>query len=373
MNNAAPTSTVLAPDTALAAKASLSKLIEAGRARSAEIIQRVSRDIPQDAIVKGEAMTFGVDDEGELKVALGSGSVPRDVHVHALRQIASKAGVPKDYLDRLRTGDGWQRTLAEEICNTTYGNQGGRYLVRSSEGQVRGFLSDKYRRLDCHQMLEAACATFQELGAIPVGGHASDIKASLRAVIPTVYEPVPGEAMVFGLEWNNTNYGGTAYGMRTFAERLTCLNGMMGENLLREIHLGGRLPDDLELSKKTMELDTLTMVSATRDVILHGLGSKAIQRRIDAVKAAHETDFDGDSFRKAWAKATKDLTNAERTRVKEVYEGPDVVMLPEGQTPWRLSNALSWVANQTEDEDRCVELQRMAGRVVDDVAAAVAA
>ena len=36
-------------------------------------------------------------------------------------------------------------------------------------------------------------------------------------------------------------------------------------------------------------------------------------------------------------------------------------MLPEGKTAWRFSNALSWVAGQTNNADRKLDLQRAAG------------
>lgn len=42
----------------------------------------------------------------------------------------------------------------------------------------------------------------------------------------------------------------------------------------------------------------------------------------------------------------------------------DETHVPRGQNKWRLSNAVSWVAGQTADENRRLELQTVAGELV---------
>jgi hypothetical protein len=38
--------------------------------------------------------------------------------------------------------------------------------------------------------------------------------------------------------------------------------------------------------------------------------------------------------------------------------------MPAGSTVWRLSNAISWVAGQTKDAERKLDLQKLAGSVL---------
>ena len=72
----------------------------------------------------------------------------------------------------LVNGAPWQRGLAARILNDSFYNGGAgraRHLVRSVGGQVRGVLSDKYRRLDSRPLLEAfAYYLRQALGAVPI-------------------------------------------------------------------------------------------------------------------------------------------------------------------------------------------------------------
>jgi len=50
--------------------------------------------------------------------------------------------------------------------------------------------------------------------------------------------------------------------------------------------------------------------------------------------------------------------------VKDVFSSADVEKLPPGQTSWRFSNAVSWLANEVEDEHRKLELQELAGTLL---------
>jgi hypothetical protein len=63
-----------------------------------------------------------------------------------------------------------------------------------------------------------------------------------------------------------------------------------------------------------------------------------------------------------WIK--KNLGKDEGKLAATKFASADVEMLPPGQTKWRWSNALSWLANETQDERRKLELQDFAGSVL---------
>ena len=50
--------------------------------------------------------------------------------------------------------------------------------------------------------------------------------------------------------------------------------------------------------------------------------------------------------------------------VLEKFNSPDIEFLPAGNTSWRWSNALSWLANESKDDRRKLELQNAAGLVL---------
>lgn len=342
------------------AKAKLEQIVEQGTHRAGPVIDRVLNEIPTDRIARAGNLGFDVDHTGKLKVRMGDDV--RDVHSHALGQMAERAGIPNKYVESLAVpgeANAWRRDLLATTLREHFGHDDSRYLVRSVGSQVRGFLSDRYRRLDSRPLLDAFVGACQSIGAIPYEGVANELRTSVRAILPRVVEPVPGEYLVFGLNWHNSDYGAGMYGVNAFALRLVCLNGMMGESKIKQIHLGKRLDDNLEYSARTYRLDTETMVSATRDVVRAVMGPAAVQRQIEAIQAAHSQEM---STAQAMRSVSKVLTKAEQGKVKDAFEGPDTLMLPAGQTAWRFSNALSWVANSTESADRKLELQSLAGK-----------
>ncbi len=354
-----------APVTALAARERLESIVASGVARASSVIQRVLTEVPTDRVIAAKRFDFAVSPRGG--VYLGDGHEQRGVHAHAFGQLTERAGIPAQYARSLAVSDGrdesnqWRRTLLAHAMTEHYQHDTNRYLVRTIGDEVRGVLSDRYRRLDSRPMLDAFVSVATEIGAVPYEGIASDIRTSVRAIVPVIHEPVPGEAMVFGLSWQNSDYGAGTYAISAFVLRLVCLNGLVGENALRQVHLGGRLGENIEFSARTYALDTDTMVSATRDIVRGALGSAQVEKRLAAVKHAHEQEV---SFAQAWKAVGTQLTKAEQSAVKDAFESKDVVMLPAGSTKWRFSNALSWVANQAENADRQIDLQRAAGAAI---------
>ena len=342
----------------------LERKIAQGRASASHLFEHANTKMPVDVIVKGKALEFTTTGEMPLpRVEIVYGSSRAQIHKHALGQLASRAGVPGQYLGELVAGKGWQRDLAAEILNRHYhdGEPDSRYLVRAVDAQVRGVLSDRYRRLDSRPLLERFAMKCQEVGAVPIDGTVTDTRLALKAILPTVYEPVAGEVMALGIEWSNSDFGAGLHAVRAFIFRLWCSNGATMENSLAQVHLGGRLSDDIEFSRNTYQLDTRTSVSALGDVIDATLGERKVVALLEGIKAAHEKGVEWKSVKSG---LQKKLLKSELKAAEDAFNSDDVINLPEGKSLWRASNAVSWLAGKEEDADRKLELQRVAGEIL---------
>jgi len=60
----------------------------------------------------------------------------------------------------------------------------------------------------------------------------------------------------------------------------------------------------------------------------------------------------------------KALQKHEADSVVEAYNSADTVNMPAGNSMWRLSNAISWVAGKTEDAERKLGISKLAGQVL---------
>ena len=71
--------------------------------------------------------------------------------------------------------------------------------------------------------------------------------------------------VALGVDWSTSDYGRGKLSVRSHILRLVCMNGATMQDTLGEVHLGGRLADNIEFSNRTLELDTKTTASAMRD------------------------------------------------------------------------------------------------------------
>jgi len=259
---------VAASAAAAEARSKFEAEIERGKARTLAVIEQVQTQVPTDRIVAAKKLEFITLGNG-IKVRFpDTDRTEEGFHRHAIGQAAARADIPLSFIDRLMEKGQWGAELVAENLNRIYHNgNGARYLTRSVKNEVRGFLSDSYRRLDSRPIVDQFIQAVATFGAVPLDGYALETKIAVKAVLPYVFEPVPHEVMIFGVALENSDFGRGALSLRTFVERLWCTNRAISTEDLRKIHLGARLGEDLQLSQRTYDLDTQTMASAAQDIV----------------------------------------------------------------------------------------------------------
>jgi hypothetical protein len=345
------------------AEAKLRATIDQRLRNSQAVIEATGQRMIQDSLIAGRAMQYGTADETTRELVLrGPQDFLAPLHPHARTQVFQKGGVDGRYAGKLFDGAAWQRELLIHILNETYHHSPSSYLVRRVNGQALGVLSDKFRRIDSRPLLDAVVNAMQAVGAQPYGGLVTETRVSLRAIGSDVIELLPGEWGVFGAEWSNSEFGDGKNSIRAFFERLVCLNGMTTEDVFGQVHLGRKLTEDIVFSAETYRLDHETTKSATFDAV------KAVfsQERRDSIVARIKKAADSGITFKGLAHLKTLLSKEEYRQAEDAFNGPDIVNLPEGETTWRASNALSWIAQaKTVTPVRRLELERMAGQIVD--------
>jgi hypothetical protein len=336
----------------------LNRLIEDGRQNAGQVIEHVMNHQPQDFIVKANALQFSGD--GKLGLALNNAEF--GVHRFALGQIAEVASVPTKFIDSL-TADEWGRALIAHNLNEIFRHRDAkRHLVRTVNGtEVRGFLSDSYRRLDSRPIIEAFVKGVQKLGALPYKGYVTDTKVAIQAILPDVFDSIPGEVLAFVLSLENSDFGNGALSLRVGALRIWCDNLAVFEENMRQIHLGRRLDENIIFSQKTYLLDTKATVSALEDIIGIQLNREGMQRRMELLAVNAQKAVDP----QAAMRMLKDSLGVGAAQaVVDAYKSADVEMIPAGNNAWRLSNAISWVAGKEQDAEKKLDMLKLAGRVL---------
>jgi hypothetical protein len=355
---------VAASAAAAEARSKFEAEIERGKARTLAVIEQVQTQVPTDRIVAAKKLEFITLGNG-IKVRFpDTDRTEEGFHRHAIGQAAARADIPLSFIDRLMEKGQWGAELVAENLNRIYHNgNGARYLTRSVKNEVRGFLSDSYRRLDSRPIVDQFIQAVATFGAVPLDGYALETKIAVKAVLPYVFEPVPHEVMIFGVALENSDFGRGALSLRTFVERLWCTNRAISTEDLRKIHLGARLGEDLQLSQRTYDLDTQTMASAAQDIVQRSLAAENVNEYMGLIEKANTEKIDP---KNVMGFLKKNLRKGEVDAVVEAFNSPEVEMLPPGSTTWRMSNAISWIANtKVEDEGRKLEVMKVAGAMLD--------
>lgn len=234
---------------------------------------------------------------GRVQLSMPEGDF--SLHANAIGQVSEKMGIPAKYLRELSAGAAWQKQLCATILNEhSDWTERTRVLVRTVGTEVRGILSDSYRRLNSVEILTAFIREAANQGAVVSDAYMNDTKVWCETILPAPIE-IPtrknGTVVIFaGARFSTSDYGNGSVDMRSFLLNGACLNGMVRESVMRQVHLGAKLPDSMALSQKTYELDTQTTVSAVSD-LTKGLYSRdTLMQKAVEIQGAAEVDVDFD-------------------------------------------------------------------------------
>ena len=312
-------------------------------------------------------ITFSAN--GSLRMEMPDGQFT--LHDNAIGQLADRMGIPQRYMRGLASGEPWAKQLAATLLNEHSGwTQRSRVLVRTVGKQVRGVLSDSYRRLNSVEILTAFVQEAADQGAVISDAYMNDTKIWAETILPTpltVPTAKNGDVVIFaGARFSTSDYGDGAVDMRAFLLNGACLNGMVRESVMKQVHLGSKLPDNLQLSQQTYELDTKTTVSAVRD-LTKGLFSKDnLMKKAIEIQGASEMDVD---FEHELKRLTRDggLLKQEGKEVEKILMRND----PEdgvqgGATLWKLTQAITAHARELSPE-RSRELHELSGQLLNRV------
>ena len=312
-------------------------------------------------------VTFG--GEGRLTMNLPYGQFK--MHNNAIGQVADRMGIPQRYLRSLASGEPWAILLAAYLLNQhSDWTQRSRVLVRTVGNQVRGVLSDSYRRLNSVEILTTFVQEAAGQGAVISDAYMNDTKVWAETILPTpITVPTKnnGDVVIFaGARFSTSDYGDGAVDMRAFLLNGVCLNGMVRESVMKQVHLGSKLPDNLALSEETYKLDTQTTVSAVKD-LTKGLFSKEnIMRKSLEIQEASEVEVD---FTQELRRLTRDggLLKSEGQEVEKILmrNNPDDGVQG-GATLWKLTQAITAHARELSPE-RSRELHEISGALMNRV------
>lgn len=346
---------------AVGVQATMSRLIEEGKIAQDYIA-------PIGVNLKAQEHSPVITFSGESRLMMNMPDGQFSLHDNAIAQLADRMGIPQRYLRNLASGEPWAIMLAAHVLNQhSDWTQRSRVLVRTVGHQVRGVLSDSYRRLNSVEILTAFVQEAAGQGAVISDAYMNDTKVWAETILPTpITVPTKnnGDVIIFaGARFSTSDYGDGAVDMRAFMLNGACLNGMVRESVMKQVHLGSKLPDNLALSQQTYELDTKTTVSAVQDLTRGLFSADTIKRKAYEIQGASEMEIDFD-------RELKKLTGNGWLLKQESKEVEKILMrnnpddgVQGGATLWKLTQAITAHARELSPE-RSRELHEISGELL---------
>lgn len=347
------------------------------------LIERVATMVIRDKLVAPKVMDFTTvlsKERNKLFVAYGSGHPQEEVvtiHKHALTQLCQKVNLPLSYANMLlKDAEPWRVLLLSDNLNalfhkSEFSDRSGppRFLHRIVGNELRGFLSRRFnRQIASLPLLVAFVDACNRVGAQPVDAIATDVKISLKCMLPFAFEPVPGEVISFGMEWTNSDFGAGKMKVSFClwaprSNRYTVL-----DTSISRVHIGSILEDsDIEMSEDTAHKEAEAQSSAVRDTVNALMQDEAVERVCGVIVRAAQESIPWQKLRSQFNRL---LNKQEFVLLENVFEN-DIVDLPpvytnpldgtKTPTRWWAVQALSWLASKQEDDERRLELQQAAG------------
>jgi hypothetical protein len=304
----------------------------------------------------------------------GAGELQRfEINETAHRQIAAHLEIPYKYYERLLND---HRDLVITQVNALFEREPSTRLIRTLDGHVRAFLSNKYQRLDNQEVLAKTLPVMMsrtyanELLTCNVSEERLDIKCvftdpELRFTIGTAPNGQP-DTMKPGFHLSNSEVGKGSLSVKGFFYRDYCRNGAVygSEEMLtfRRSHVGGRLIEGTEfevISDATKKLDDAAIISGVTDTMKALASPEFVQQMADKLGQL-KSGGNVDNPVLAMPNITRelDLNETESARALEN------LIRDRDYSRWGVLNAVTELANQAETYERANELEALADKVL---------
>jgi len=277
------------------------------------------------------------------------------------RQLAGRLGIPQPYYRRMQQDD---PLLLVNNANGWLAKEPKRRMVRTMEGNVRAFLSDKYRPLDNHDLCEAIFPELAASGMDLVSCEVTEKKLYLKAVSKEVQSEIKvGDAVQAGVCITNSEVGLGHVRVDPLIYRLVCSNGMIvNDASLKQLHVGRTLDGDEGVEQffrdETRKADDRAFWLKVRDVVRGTFESVRFEKLVDGLREGTKRLIDRDPAEVVEVTQSRyDLSDDERGGVLHaLIMGADL-------TQYGLANAITRASQDIEDYDRATELERVGGEI----------
>ena len=282
----------------------------------------------------------------------------------AHQQLASRLQIPYRYYQRM------QREfpmLLDENVNGWLQKNGERRMIRTLDGKVRAFLSDRYRRLDNLELCAAVLPVIQEMkGAVIESCDVTESRMYLKVVNKKMKAEVAvGDVVQAGFVISNSEVGLGSLRVEPLVFRLVCKNGLICKDYSQKRYHVGRQAaasdeEAYELySDETLRQDDKAFFMKVQDTVRCAVDEAKFMLTVDAMKQAMHIPLEHDPVKEVEVLADKfPLNQTERGNIlRQLFLGKDL-------SRYGLVNAVTAASKFCDSYERATDLERIGGELL---------
>ena len=327
-----------------------------------EVLREIEANskLKEDYIVDTRKLVF--DSAGEGLEGLNVGGKEFLISDIAHGQIADAINIPAKYYNRMREV---APELLVQNVNHWFQNKPLKRMVRTLGPNVRAFLSDRYRRLDNEDLIEAMLPILDKYPGMKVEScEITPSRFDIKAITEQLTQEVGvGDVVYGGVVLSNSEVGKGSFRIEPMIYRLVCKNGMIVPDYgTKRFHIGRLQETDelfAKLTNETIEADDKAFWLKTRDVLTAVLSEDVFGKIVDGMVSAKKDVIEIEEI-----DAVVRLANKAGLSLEEQKSVLTNLLKYEEPNKFGLSNAVTRAAQEVESYERATELEYLGAEIM---------
>lgn len=322
------------------------------------------RNARQDFVADTRYMDFKADSNGSsITLNLKGNHQVFGLDELAHQQIASRLQIPYRYYQKMQVE---QPKLLQDNVNTWFHHAPERRMVRTLDGRIRAFLSDRYRRLDNLELCAAVLPIINEMKGAEI--HSCEVTPThmyLKVINKKMKAEVTvGDVVQAGFVISNSEVGLGSVKVEPLVYRLVCKNGMISKDYAqRKYHVGRQVDEGdsaYELySDETLRADDHAFFMKCQDTVRVAVDEAKFMMTVNKMREAMDIPMISDPVKDVQKLADKfQLTqNEQGDIVRQLFMGKDT-------SRYGVLNAITAASQLSKSYERATDLERIGGEIL---------
>ena len=282
----------------------------------------------------------------------------------AQRHIADRLGIPFKYYERMMNE---YPKLLDENINSWLKFRAEKRMLRTLDGKLRAFLSNRYRRLDNLELVDHILPVIMQMKNCTIAScditethlYLKVINKSMKAEI------TEGDIVQAGFVVSNSEIGLGALKVEPLVYRLICKNGMISKDYAHKKYHTGRNVEDTDnayelYSDETLQADDKAYFMKVQDIVSAAVDETKFMLTVDKMRQSKNITTGDNPIETVEVLGDKYLLNKnERASILRHF------IIDRDFSQFGLINAVTRTSQDVEDYNRATELERIGGTILE--------